>query len=362
MAAVPVMLLCCSCKELKPTTECNVWEQQGRSYSRCKRCASWPGRLSRCLAQMTGEEAKTIKALTGEDKRQFMLSHLEHHGEQLKKAVETYGSHETRTVETEGFKAVGTMVEEKELELLYKDDPERLANTKANAAQMTCPIIKRTMYEVTTYTSVKGNTVTSDEMTGQSMGSKDSLRGAKKLKVEASPGAPAKALMPLKDSVFTRVQKLSDKLGHAMAEAVQIVERCSVPEMADWVPRAHIKHCMLTHKKAECEQAALSLLLEEGWKGEPKPIIDKAAVALSYLLDDVNRLNLFFKEVPHDTDEEQEGEDDAEGKASPAPESKASPAEAPVSSATVPMAGVAPAAPVPQIGSKVRLNTKGPVE
>jgi hypothetical protein len=317
---------------------------------------------------MTGAEAKTIKALTGEDKRQFMLSHLEHFGDQLKKAVETYGSHETHTVETEGFKAVGTMVEEKELEKLYKDDPERLANTKANAASMMCPIIKRTMYEVTAYTSLKGNTVTSDEMTGQSMGSKDTLRGVKRLKVEASPGAPAKALMPLKDNVFTRVQKLSDKLGYAMAEAVQIAETVSAPELADYVPRAHIKHCMLTFKKAECEQASLSLLLEPGWKGEPKPIIDKAAVALSNLLDDVNRLNLFYKEVPHDTDDEQAKEDGAEGKASPAQAHAASGVSDTMPSASETMASAAAvaegpaAAAVPQVGSKVRLNVKGKVE
>ena len=240
-------------------------------------------RLSARVYKMTAQNKDlqtTFGALVGEEKQQWMQRHADFHGADLKKAIANITSLSLSDEQVDNFLANGKWLDEIDLDDKYKNKLEQLEEIKKRARTFVHPTRQVTLYEDLDFDSSAGVLSKRKEETRVEAQSFDTIKKVKKQKTEnVEPNVKESALeekktnqKQLSDKQKEKYKKLEQKFSAAsnsLKEAVAIVEQ---PEYAGYIGKAIRDQATQILMTAKTQQAALEMMLEDGWEGKASEV------------------------------------------------------------------------------------------
>ena len=247
-----------------------------KAFYRCTKCNSFSIRIYRAKGRVGWASA--------EAKQEFFAKHNHLCGKELKKELENSTTQVEKDVGKDLDDEDTEWLDEVDLKERYHHKPDQLKSIMETSDQKFHPTRKCTLYADIKFSSKSSRGHESHEESKRKCTSVEVVKGPKKVKVEKveaeaeAAGVAPQGKGPNKGQ-RARLAKLADKLEEIHVEWNEVQQNIDNPVMKDFLPQPLVESAQKAAAEVQACMAEVQLVLSEGWKGDPKKVVERVAAA-----------------------------------------------------------------------------------
>ena len=247
-----------------------------KAFYRCTKCNNFSSRIYRAKGRVGWASA--------EAKQEFFAKHNHLCGKELKKELESTTTQVERDVGKDHDDEDTEWLDEMDLKERYQHKPDQLKSIMETAEKKFHPTRKCTLYADIKFSSKSSRGHESHEESKRKCTSVEVVKGAKKVKLEkVNAEAEAAGVTPkpkgLNKGQRARLTKLADQLEKLHLEWRSLEESNDDAVLKAFLPQPLVESAQKAAAEVQACMAEVQVVLTEGWKGDPKKVVERVAAA-----------------------------------------------------------------------------------